>query len=72
MANTIASERKRIGLTQSELGEKLGKDRSTISRWESDPSILTGESLSQLSDLFGCTTDYLLGRSEERVPKAVV
>ena len=70
MTNTIAAERKRLGMTQSDLAAKFGKDRSTIARWEADPSIITGNVLRQLSDLFGCTTDYLLGRSEDRVPSA--
>lgn len=68
MANTIAVERKRLGMTQSDLAKEFGKDRSTIARWEADPSVLTGANLHKLSDLFGCTTDYILGRTEERVP----
>lgn len=68
MVNSIASERMRLGLSQSQLAEKLGKQRSTIARWESDPLSISGSILCELSDMFGCSIDYLLGRTEERVP----
>lgn len=68
MVNTIASERTRMGLSQSQLAEKMGRQRSTIARWESDPLSLSGSVLCELSDMFGCSIDYLLGRTEERVP----
>lgn len=71
MVNSIASERTRMGLSQSQLAEKMGKQRSTIARWESDPLALSGSVLCELSDLFGCSIDYLLGRTEERVPFGV-
>ena len=68
MTNTIASERKRLGLSQSGLGEMLGKNRSTIARWEADPSSVTVRYLEMMVEIFGCSLDYLLGRVEERVP----
>lgn len=68
MVNSIASERTRMGLTQTQLAEHFGKQRSTIARWESDPRALSGNILCELSDYFGCSIDYLLGRTDERVP----
>ena len=68
MNNAIAVERKRLGMTQNDLADKLGKDRSTISRWEANPSVMSGENLLQLSEFFGCTADYILGRTDDRVP----
>lgn len=68
--NAIASERKRLGLSQTDLGEKVGKDRSTVARWESDPTSMGIQSLLQLAKLFNCSVDYLLGLSDERVPYA--
>ena len=72
MVNTIASERKRLGLSQAELGELIGKDRSVVSRLESDPMTLNGQMLCKLSSIFKCSADYLLGLSDERVPKTFV
>ncbi|MBR3234586.1 MAG: helix-turn-helix transcriptional regulator [Atopobiaceae bacterium] len=71
MVNNIESERRRLGLTQEELGVKLGKGRSTIVRWEADPFTITGTYLVQLAQLFECSTDYLLGLTAERVPQGV-
>lgn len=67
--NTIAGERARLGLNQEQLGNILGKGRSTVVRWESDPTVITGEYLCKLANLFGCSTDYILGLTDERVPK---
>ena len=55
--------RKRSGLSQEALAEKIGVSRQAVSKWE------TGEAVPELSKLlllaraFGVTTDYLL--SEE-------
>lgn len=68
MVNTIASERTRMGLSQSQLAEKLGKGRATIAKWESDPLSISGANLCKLSEYFGCSIDYLLGISNERMP----
>lgn len=62
----IKSERVRIGLTQRELAKKLNVSDSTVRAWESGERSLTVTSLLAMSDLFDCTTDYLLGRSDER------
>lgn len=72
MVNTIASERTRMGLSQTQLAEMLGKGRATIAKWESDPLSITGANLCRLSGFFGCSIDYLLGRTEERKPLGVV
>lgn len=69
MTNTIASERKRLGMTQADLGEILNRDRSAISRMENNILGLDGETLMELSRVFSCSTDYLLGLTEERVPR---
>lgn len=57
----IKKLRKARGWTQTELGEKIGVSKNSISAWEQGKSEPKGESLSKLADLFGCTTDYLCG-----------
>lgn len=64
--NTLASERTRLGIDQSDVAEKLGVSKTTISRWERGESIPTGEYLVKLHELFGCSIDYLLGLTDER------
>lgn len=68
MTNAIASARIRKGLTQTSLGNMIGKDRSTIGRWESNPRVADCGDLEKLADIFDCSVDYLLGRTDERTP----
>lgn len=67
MSYTIVGEqiqkfRKEKGLTQRELGERIGVSSSAVSQWESggtpDISLLPG-----LSDVLGVTVDALFGRT---------
>ena len=55
------------GITQVELAHRLGVSKQSVSNWKSNniqPSI---ELLEKTADLFGVTTDYLLGREPLRV-----
>lgn len=65
----IRELRQELGLTQEELGKKIGQTKSNISKYERgalQPSI---ETLTQLSDLFNVSIDYLVGRSNVRNPE---
>lgn len=53
--------RKELGLTQAELGDKLGVIKQTISSWETGVSNPSNEALTAMSKLFGVSVDYLLG-----------
>lgn len=64
--NNVASERKRIDLGQKELAEKIGVSPSTVYRWERGELMPYGSELISMHKLFGCSTDYLLGISDER------
>nr|DAH48472.1 MAG TPA: Repressor protein CI [Caudoviricetes sp.] len=57
----IKELRKEAGMTQEELGEKLGVIKQTVSSWEKGISEVSNDTLITLSRLFGVTTDYLLG-----------
>ncbi len=57
---TITNLRKSKGITQEQLAETLGVTRQTISKWELDQSTPDLNYISQLSDLYGVTTDYLI------------
>lgn len=60
LADKIIKERKKLGLSQEELAEKMNVSRQAVSKWESTQSIPEIDKLLQLSRLFGVTTDYLL------------
>lgn len=68
MANfNIASERVKKGMTQAELAERLHVSIATVKSWEQSRYEPKSGAICKMADLFGCTTDYLLGRTEERV-----
>ena len=61
LGKRINELRRASGMTQEELGKKLGVVKSTISLWESDSSEPNHAATIALAKLFGVTTDYLLG-----------
>lgn len=52
--------RKKDGLSQEALSEKLGVSRQSVSKWETGEATPEVSKLVSLSKLFGVTTDYLL------------
>lgn len=67
----ISRLRKENNYTQEQLAERMGVSRQSVSKWESNIAYPETEKLIQLSELFGCTTDYLLKEDElEPQPKA--
>lgn len=69
MGSNIASERVRRGLTQKQLSEELGASEATVKKWEAGERMPNGDWLLRLATLFGCSSDYLLGLTEERLPR---
>ena len=63
--------RKKEGLSQEALAEKLGVSRQSVSKWETGEATPEVSKLLAISKLFGVTTDYLLDdESEENVQEA--
>ncbi len=62
----IQSHRKRLGMSQDELGQKLHVSRQTISLWEKDQTVPTIDNLIRLKDIFGISVDEILGVGVER------
>ncbi len=60
----IKSARKRAGLTQEQLAEKLLVSRPAITKWEADKGMPDIENLKRLSRLLHVSVDYLLGSGE--------
>ena len=62
----IRQLRQELGLTQEELGKKIGQTKSNISKYETgalEPGI---DTLKMLSEIFGVTLDYLLEKDNNR------
>ncbi len=67
VSNRIKQLREELGLTQLALASKLGLARDTaIANYENGYSIPKDEIKLKLCDLFNCTLDYLLGRTDVR------
>lgn len=62
LGKRIVSNRKALGLTQDQLAEKLGVTAQAVSKWENDQSCPDIAMLPRLAEIFGITTDELLGR----------
>ena len=62
----IYSCRRKAGLSQEELAEKIGVSRQAVSKWETGESVPELSKIVMLADIFGVTTDWLL-RDEEPV-----
>lgn len=60
--------RKKNGLTQEALAERLGVTYQAVSKWENGQSCPDIALLPQLADVYGVTIDSLFGRGSASVP----
>ena len=67
----LALLRKREGLTQAEVAEKLDVSRQAISRWESGESKPSTKNIQTLCALYNVQMDALLNDSEDELSVAV-
>lgn len=67
----ICDLRKDYGLTQLELGEKIGVSEQAISKWENDKSLPDVSLLPILATLFNCSVDYILGIEDDTYGKSI-
>ncbi len=63
--NRLENYRLRSGLTQAELAEKAGLDRSRLCRAEKGGYDFKGQIWVILARVLGCTVDELLGSTNE-------
>ena len=66
--NRMKELRQEKGWTQTQLGKRIGAAKNTISGYENGDRQITPATICTLCDLFGCTADYLLGRSLSPAP----
>ena len=60
----IYQKRKDLGLTQDELGYKLGVTNKAVSKWETGDNLPDIMMLKKLAQVFGLTVDELLSQKE--------
>jgi transcriptional regulator with XRE-family HTH domain len=63
---TLKQCRLRSGLTQKQVAENLGLDRTTVSKWDINASFPKSKMLFRIALLYGCSVSDLLssGNSE--------
>jgi len=52
-------------MTQEDLAKSLKVSRGAVSMWEINQRTPDPETLQRLADFFGCSVDYLLGRTDD-------
>jgi transcriptional regulator with XRE-family HTH domain len=63
IANKLIENRKKVGLSQEELADKLKVSRQAVSKWECGESLPDTENLIALSKLYGMSIDNLVGNT---------
>ena len=71
MGNFLAEQRRRLGLTQKELGERIGVSGKTVSRWETGVYLPGVEALELLSLELGVTADEIIAGKRQTTNQAV-
>ena len=64
----IQAHRRRMGLSQEQLAERLGVSRQAVSKWELDESLPELDKALALCRVFGVSADILLQGCEEPRP----
>ena len=59
--------REEDGMTQEEMGEKLGVSQGTVSQWERGKRVPGGEAVKAMAELFDTTADFILGIVDEEI-----
>ena len=66
MENRIRGERTNKKMSQDELALILEVSSQTLSKWEKNSDVCPIGKAIEMSKIFGCTIDYLVGLSETR------
>lgn len=65
MFPNINAERARLGWSLNDLAEHLNVSQSTVKNWMKGATKIPASKIAEMAALFNCTTDYLLGLSDE-------
>jgi len=70
IGSRIKERRLSINKTQEELGLLVHVKKQTISKWEKGINIPDADTLRELSNITGCTVDYLVGKVD--IPNNII
>lgn len=71
LSERIRAHRKKCGLSQEGLAERMGISRQAVTKWESGQSAPSTEHLFRLAEIFGTTVDLLLDAGEREAASTV-
>ncbi len=69
--NILKKLRQDYDFTQEDLAKKINTSRSNIANYENDKNMPSIDVLNKLSEIFNCSIDYLLGKSDVRNTSAI-
>ncbi len=69
LGERIKELRDEKNLSQKALAERVGVTQQAVAKWEGGKSEPDSKTLITLADFFGCTVDYLIGKSDIKLPK---
>lgn len=61
----LKTRREELGLSQSDVARAIGLTPQIVSAYECGVKRASGEVVAAIADVLKCSTDYLLGRTEE-------
>ena len=68
LGDRIKKLREQEGLLQREVASRLGISQQAVARWEKGKTEPDSATLVRLAEIFGCSVDYLLGKTNIRTP----
>lgn len=68
--NRLKELRNAHGLSQAAFAKKIGVAQNTVSNWENGNRLIDTDTVTKIADMFGTTTDYLLGRAYDKNQKS--
>lgn len=71
MRGNMKAERVRLGMSMQQVADSVGVHVNAVSRWESGDAEPMGSNLIKLSHLYGCSPEYLMGKTSDRDGEAV-
>lgn len=71
MRTNMKVERVRCNLTIKQVADAIDVHPNAVSRWESGTAEPSASNLIALSNLYGCTPEYLLDMTDERTAAAI-
>ncbi|MBQ7150871.1 MAG: helix-turn-helix domain-containing protein [Synergistaceae bacterium] len=64
IAENLRLQRKKAGMTQMQLADRLGISIATLRRWEAGETVPTGKKILEIADLFGVPSTAIISEGD--------